>query len=821
MERLGQDLRFALRLLLKDRAFTFTALLTLAICIGANATIFSVVNSVLLRPLSVPEPGRLVLLYNSYPRAGVERASNGVPDYYDRLRELEAFEEQALYNTRGLTIGIEGDPQRMLGMAATPSLLRILGARPVQGRIFADEEGEPGNDRKTVLTHALWLQLYGGSADAIGRELRVNGEAYTIVGVLPAGFEFLNPEVRLWIPAAFSAEEKSDDARHSNNWSMVGRLRAGATAAQAQQQLDALNARNMERFPHFKEILTNAGFHSVAVPLQEDLVRNIRSTLYLLWGGVLFVLLIGVVNITNLALVRSSGRAKELATRQALGAALGRLTRQLLTETVLLTVAGGVLGLAVGYWGVTALSALGLDRLPRGSEVRLDGVAVAFTLGLALAVGIVVAMVPVFSMRQVNLSQAFREESRGGTSGRVTRLVRRSLVTLQIGFAFMLLIGAGLLLASFQRVLAIDPGFKPGNVLTARVAPPPSRYADSQALRTFASRFLDRVRSVPGVQHAGITSSIPFGGDYSDSVILAEGYQMAIGESLISPFNTSVSPGYFETMGMALRRGRFFSESDTERAAGVVVVDERLARRFWGENSPLGRRMYSPGSAQDLTKPGPDSRWYTVIGVVSEIRISGLVETDDRVGACYFPLAQQPRRGMTLTVRGASGSAALVPAIRRELAALDPELPLYGVLTMEERMDETLVNRRTPMVLATVFAAVALFLAALGIYGVLAYQVTQRAKEIGIRMALGSDAWRVFRLILSEGLVLLGVGLGSGVVGALAIRSAMQSQLYGVGALDPVVLASVAGLLGLVSLTACAVPARRATRIDPLIALNQ
>jgi predicted permease len=821
MERLLQDVRFAVRLLLKDRAFTLTALLTLAICIGANATIFSVVNSVLLRPLAVPESERLVLMHNSYPRAGVERAANGVPDYYDRLRELEAFEEQALYNPRGLTVAIKGDAQRILGMAATPSLLRMLKAAPIQGRIFTEAEGELGNHRKTVLTFGLWQELYGGDAGAVGQDLRINGEPYSIVGVLPAGFEFLNPEVRLWIPAAFSAEQKSDDSRHSNNWSMVGRLRPGSTAVQAQQQVDALNARNMERFPHLKEILTNAGFHTVAVPLQEDLVRGIRSTLYLLWGGVLFVLLIGVVNLTNLALVRSSGRAKELATRQALGAALGRLTRQLLTETVLLTVLGGALGLAIGYWGVSALTDLGLDRLPRGSEVRLDGVVVVFTFAMALLVGVIVALVPILSLRHVNLSQAFREESRGGTSGRGTRLVRRSLVAAQVAFAFMLLIGAGLLLASFQRVLAVDPGFKPSNVLTARVAPPASRYADSPELRTFTNRFLDRVRALPGVEHAGITSNVPFGGEYSDSVILAEGYRMAPGESLISPFNICVSPGYFETMGISVRSGRVFTESDTENSQPVVVVDQRLARRFWGDQDPMGRRMFKPDDPKDFTRPGPNAEWFTVVGVVSDIRISGLIETADRVGAYYFPLSQQARRNMTLTVRAASDAPSLTPSIRRELAAVDPELPLYGVLTMQERMDQSLVDRRTPMVLATVFAAVALFLAAVGIYGVLAYQVTQRAREIGIRMALGSDAPGVFRLILSEGIMLLGLGLVFGLVGAFSIRTALESQLFGVGAMDPFVLASVAAILSLIALVACAVPARRAARIDPLIALNQ
>jgi predicted permease len=819
MERLGQDIRFAFRLLVKDRAFAITTLLTLAVCIGANATIFSVVDSILLKPLPVPEPERLVMMQNIYPRAGVDRGSNGVPDYYDRLRELQVFEEQALYNTRGLTIGLEGNPQRVLGMMATPSLLRMLEANPVQGRIFTEAEGELGNHGKTILTYGYWQEVFGGKP-AVGQQLRINGVSHEIVGVLPEGFHFLDPDVKLWIPAAFSAREKSDDSRHSNNWSMVGRLRRGATAVQAQQQLDALNARNMERFPQFREILTNAGFRSLATPLQEDLVRGIRGTLYLLWGGVLFVLLIGVVNVTNLVLVRATGRARELATRHALGAQFGRLVRQLLTETVLLTIAGGAFGLAVGYWGLDALVALGLDQLPRGAEVRMDGRAVAFTLGLALAVGIVVGLVPVLNLRGINLSQAFREESRSGTSSRGTRLMRRALVTAQIGFAFMLLIGAGLLLASFQRVLAIDPGFNPSGVLTARVSPPSARYADDAGLRTFTNRLLERVRGLPGVQQAGVTSSIPFGGDYSDSVILAEDYRPQPGESLISPFYFHVSPGYFEALGAKIVSGRDFADGDTESSQQVVIVDQKLARRFWGDKDPVGRRMYKPESPEDFVKPGGNVRWYTVVGVVSDMKISGLVETETRFGGYYFPVAQQTARYMTLTVRTEGAASSLVPLIRRELAAIDPELPLYGVLTMEERMDESLVSRRAPMVLATAFAGVALFLAAIGIYGVLAYQVSQRSREIGIRMALGSDAWGVFRLILSEGVLLLAVGLGLGMIGAFSIRTAMESQLYGVGALDPTVLTIVATIFAAVALIACVVPARRASRIDPMHALT-
>jgi predicted permease len=819
MERLSQDLRFALRLLLKDRTFTAATLLTLAVCIGANATIFAVVNSVLLRPLEMPEPDRLVLLFNSYPRAGVERASNGVPDYFDRRKEIDAFEEVALYNTRGLTIGIEGNPQRVTGMAATPSLLRMLAARPIEGRIFTDAEGERGSDTKAVLSYSFWQELYGGASAVVGSQLRVNGVPHTIVGILPPDFLFLNPTVKVWLPLSFTPEEKSDDARHSNNWSMIARLRPGATIAQAQQQVDALNARNLERFADLRKILINAGFHTVVTPLQDDLVRGVRPTLYLLWGGVVFMLLIGVVNITNLALARSSGRARELATRQALGAGMSRLVRQLLTETVLLTIAGGAIGAALGYWGVSALKGLGLERLPRGHEVTLDGDVVAFTLALAVAVGIVVALVPVLSVRHINLSQAFREEGRSGTAGRGTRTVRRVLVIAQVGIAFMLLIGAALLLASFQRVIGIDPGFQPSHVLTARVALPAVRYPGDPEVNTFISRFLDRVRALPGVQFAGVTSNVPFGGDYSDSVILAEGYRMAPGESLISPFRVSVTPGYFEAMGIAIRRGRNFTESDTASSPGVVIVDEKLARRFWGDADPVGRRMYQPDNPEDLTKPGPNARWYTVAGVVSEIRMSGLIETDDRFGAYYLPMQRRPSRSLTLTVKTGVELTTLTPALRRELAAIDGELPLYGVMPMQQRVDDSLVDRRTPMLLSTMFAAVALFLAALGIYGVLAYQVAQRRREIGIRLALGSDSSAIFRLVLSEGMLLLVLGLAAGLTGAFAIRRALEAQLYGVGAMDPVILGAVSVVLCLVALIACAVPARRASRIDPVAAL--
>jgi predicted permease len=731
------------------------------------------------------------------------------------------FQEQALYNTRGVTLSGNGDAERLVSMVSTPSMLRLLQVQPIRGRLFNEQdENDLGKTQKVILTYASWQRWFGGKDSAIGSDLRLNGTPFTVVGVLPRGFSFLDPDVTVWTPIAFTAEEKSDDSRHSNNWSYIARLKPGATVEQARQQIDALNARNLDRFPQLKQILINAGFHTVVVPLQPFLVREVRSTLFLLWGGVVFVLLVGAVNVTNLMLVRSSARMKELATRHALGAGLSRIARQLLTETLLLALCGAGVGLALGYAGVKALTLFSLDATPQGTAVGINGTVIAFTLALALALTMIIGLIPILGLRQMNLSQAFREEGRSGTAARGARLVRRALVTAQVAFAFMLLIGAGLLLASFQRVLAVNPGFDASHVLTGTVNPPSARYKGNDGARDFWNRLTERVRALPGVQAAGITSNIPLSGDTNDSVILAEGYVMAKGESLISPFNSTVSPGYFEAMGIPIRRGRYFTDSDTDRAPAVVIVDERLAKRFWKDQDPIGRRMWKPDSPQELSGgPGSKTAFYTVVGVVGNTRVTGLTEKEP-VGAYYFPFSQSPSRGMVIAARTAGEPAAIAGSIREQVRQIDPELPFYSVKPMQSRVEASLVSRRTPMLLASLFGGIALFLAAVGIYGVLAYQVAQRRKEIGIRLALGSDARRIFSLIVTEGLLLLGLGVAVGLAGAFAIRSAMATQLFGVQPMDPGVLAIVTVVLGVVAFLACAVPARRAARIDPLVALT-
>lgn len=821
MRTLFSDLRFALRLMARDRVFAVGTILTLMVCVGANAAIFAVVRSVLYRPLPYSDPGRLVFLYDAFPGAGVERAGTSVPNYYDRLAFKDAFESQALYRTRGLDVGMTGSAERVRSMEVTPSFFHVLGRPPARGRDFSEADGTPGQHRKAILDDGFARARFGGAGAAIGRSLTINGEPFEIVGVMAPDFAVIDPDVRIWIPRAFSPDERAEDRRYSQSQDEIARLAPGATAARAEQRLKAQTAANLERAGQLKSMLVATGYHSRVVPLAEDLVREVRRPLQLLWGGVLFVLLIAAVNITNLVLVRATGRSKELATRHALGAGRSRVARQLLTETTALTAIGAVLGVAAGAAGLRYLTLMGLADLPRGNEIRMDWVVVIFTLGLATFLGLATSAVPVLHLAGIDVTSALREEGRSGTSGRGARLFRRTLVVAQVALAFVLLIGAALLLASFRNLMAVDPGFKGDHVLTGRVNPPPIRYANDAAVRTFAATLLDGVRRMPGVSAAGLTSTLPFSGNNSSSVIVAEGYVPAPGESVIAPSYLSVTPGYFETMGMTLKRGRFFTDGDGAGAPGVIVVDERLARRFWPKADPIGRRMMLPKRPEDLANPGPDAVWLRVVGVVGTVRLQGLADSgEERIGAYYLPFAQAPDPGISLAVRTTGDPTLMTTAIRRLVAGLDPALPFYDVRTMPERMERSLNPRRAPMTLSLAFGVVALLLAAIGLYGVLAYQVGLRSREIGIRMALGGGPGSILGLVLGEGAALVAAGLLAGGAGAVALRPLIASQLYGVGALDPFVVGTVAALLAVVGGAAAFAPARRASRIDPVVALN-
>jgi predicted permease len=824
MERLLQDLRVAGRGLWKDRSFAITTIATLALCLAANVAIFAIVDGVLLKPLPFDQPDRLVQIFNKYPGAGVEVADNGVPDYFDRLSAMPAAEAIAMYRQSGVTVSGSGlgEAERIQAMTVTPSFFRALKVQPQRGQTFTNEQGEVGQEKVVILSHGFWQRVFGGRDDAIGQDLRLGGELYRIVGVMAPAFRFLDPDIQLYRPAAFTAQEKSDDSRHSNNWQQFARLKTGATIEQAQSQIDAINATNLERFPALREILKNARFGTTVVDFQEHLIGETRSTLSMLWGGAIFVLLIGCVNVANLALVRSTARVRELATRHALGASFGRLSRQSLTESLVLAAAGGAAGLGLGWWALQAAPFFGFDRLPTGVDVHVDARVVGFTTLLVSLVGIVVGLIPIVAMRRANIAQVVREEGRSGTQGRGPRLMRRVLVTSQVAFALMLLIGAGVLLASFDRVLRIDPGFRADHVLTGAISLPAARYSDDDSTRATTERLLDRIRAVPGVMAAGATTTIPFGGSYSDSVILAEGYQMQPGESLVSPGQMSVSAGYFEAMGVTLLRGRLFNAGDIEGRPKVLVIDEMLAKRFWPNGDAIGRRMYSPSSAENVLAKPKDEDMLTIVGVIGTMRVRGVVDAagNRRTGNYFYPIRQAPSRAFTLAIRTNQAPETLIGAIRREVAQIDAELPFYGVRTMEERLSAAVVDRRTPTVLATGFAVVALFLAGIGIYGVLAYQVSQRRREIGIRMALGAAHGSIFTLILREGAIIVVLGAVLGLAGAFVLRQTIQAQLYEVGAMDPFVVAMVAGVLLAVALVACLLPARRAAKTDPMIALS-
>ncbi len=814
MPSLSQDLKFSLKLLRKDKAFNAIALLTLALCIGANSSIFTVLHSVVLRPLSFPESGRLVMLYNRYPGVGVDKGSNGIPDYLDRKKETAVFEELALIEFPGYDVGMEGSPERVPGQRVTPSYFRMLRIPPALGRIFSEDEAAQGNDKVAILSHGLWQQLYAGRPDAVGKDIRLSGVPYKIVGVMPESFEFLSHATRVWVPFAFTPEQTSDERRHSNSWTMVARLRPGVSLGFAQQKIDALNQANLERFPQYRQLLINARFNTKVVYFLDELTERFRPVLYLLQGAVAFVLLIGCVNVANLMLVRASVRMKEFAIRHSMGAGRGRLARQLLTESVVLAVFGGLLGLLVGYWGVRLLRYLGADSLPRAAEIRMDGAVLGFNLAVALATGVIFGVAPVVHLMRRNLLDVFRSSERTGTVVKRALSTRAVLVVSQVALAFVLLIGAGLMTISFVRAMNVDPGFRPGSVATARVSLPRSRYAEETTRRGFMERLVGRAQAMPGAAAAGITTYLPFGGSNNSSVIQIVGHTLGPGENPPVPGWNIVGGDYFRAMGIPLLRGRAFQESDTANAQGVCIIDQFLARKYWPDSDPIGARI-TRGLAIGNNKPPV----VTVVGVAGSVKTSDLTDQNP-VGQIYFPYKQMVPGSVHVVVKGQGEEAPFIGALRAEVARIDFELPLFDVKSMEQRLTESMLARRAPMVLCLIFAALALLLAAIGLYGVLAYAVTQRTRELGIRMALGARSPDVLRMVMGQGLRLAALGLVIGAAAAFALTRTMTSLLFEVKPSDPSVFLLVSVVLGVVALAAAAAPSLRATRIDPLVALR-
>jgi putative ABC transport system permease protein len=809
-----RELSYAARLLRKTPGFTATALLTIAVCLGANLTIFAVIDSVLLRPLPFPHSGRLVTIFNTYPKAGVERDGSSLTNYYERRGHISAFSSLSIYSYGTEIIGEPGSTEREPTMRVSPDFFATLGIGPAIGRTFTEEETTYQTDHVAILSDIFWRQEYNADPNVVGKQIRVNTVPRTVVGVLPPEFRFLSADTRLFLPLASRAEDRTASQRHSggNVIQMIARLRPGATLTEAQAQIDAQNAALEVDDPKAK-MIADAGFRSMVVSLHGDHVAAIRPTLLLLQAGAIALLLIGGVNLVNLLLVRASGRVKELAVRQALGASRGYVVSEVVVETTLLTLVGGVLGLAGGAGGISLLRAMGVDHLPLGSRIAFDGRLALVALVAAMVMGIVLA-VPIawFNLRR-HLGNALQSESRGGTSGRATQFLRHGFIVSQIALAFMLLAGAGLLGLSLQRAMAVSPGFQSDHVITGQILLPWAKYPNEQRLG-FVEKLIEKTGELPGVSFAGVVSNVPFSGNSGKSAAIVEGHVLHPGESQRGHYSYGVAGDYFRAMGFTLRAGRFLTDADSRRAERVCVVDEDFARYYWPNANAIGQRLWEGADA------GKDAEAFTVVGVVGGTKQVGLTE-DEAQGAIYYPYAFRIGDSFFVAARTSLPPESLGLALQKVVREIDPDIPVNDLRSMEARIADSLVARRSPALLAGLFSGIALLLTAIGTYGVLSYAVAQRRREIGLRMALGAQPEQIRSQFFYLGVRLLVGGTIFGVIGAWLTGRAMQAVLFHVPPFNLSILAGTVCVMGLVSLVACLLPTQRAARISPMEALAE
>src|SRR5881227_665552 len=814
------NLRFAFRQLCKAPAFTVTALATVAICLGANLAIFAVINSILLRPLPFPQSDRLVTIFNTYPKAGVENDGSSLTNYYERRGNIPAFSSLSIFRDFSEVVGETGAAEQTEIMRVSPDFFATLGVNLAMGRSFTEEEAAVAeNNGVVILTDAYWRQRLNSDRNVLGRDIRVNTMPRKIVGVLPPDFRFLSSQARLFLPIRSRLEERTQQQRHSGGGGthMIARLKPGATIAEAQSQIDAHNAAVEEDNPEAKA-MAEAGFRSLVRPLHAEHVRSIRPTLLLMQAGVFFLLLIGAVNLVNLLLIRASGRAKEMAIRRSMGASRAHVVRQVMIETVLLTFVGGLLGLVVGTWGIRLLEVLGADRLPLGAHIAFDGWLAAIGLAGAGVLGIGIAVPIAWFNLSSHLAHALQSESRTGTISRAAQRLRHGFIVAQIALAFVLLAGAALLGLSLKKVMAVSPGFQADHVLTGEFTVP-FKYDG----RPILDRLLEAIGQQPGVGAAGAITNVPLSGESGKSEVIPKGYVPPAGESLHGHYSYQVTGDYFTTLGIPLREGRFLTSADSHRAERVCVVDEDFARRYWPHGGALGQRVFpNTRSAEGLKVQGNDSddaRLFTIVGVIGAVKQAELTEPQGQ-GAVYLPFMDSDGINIFVVTRTSQRPEAFAETLRKLVRATNPDLAIDNLRSMDTRIAESLIARRSPAMLAGIFASVALLLAAIGTYGVLSYAVAQRTREIGIRMALGAQREQIGSQFLSLGLRLLAAGIILGLMGAWWAGKAMQSILFDVPTLHVATLFGTALVMTAVSLVACLIPARRATKVDPVVALR-
>jgi putative ABC transport system permease protein len=809
MENLLRDLRFSVRNLKSNPGFTAAALLCLALGIGASSAIFSVVYAVLLKPLPFADPDRVVMIWDHFLLQDTPKSPVSAQEFMDVRGQSRVFTEVGAWAPQLVSLSGRDEPQQLVAGRASASLFQVLGVKTSQGRLFTPEEDRPGNNKVALLSYQLWKDRFGSEPGVVGGKITLDGSPYVVAGVLPEGFELGPFHFDLWIPQGFDLAKLPP--RNIRLMSLAGRLKPGVTAARARAELDLLAHRFQQQYPDIYTPGSGWGMH--AVPIHEDLVGNVRRTLLILFGAVGLVLLIACSNVANLLLARATSRHKEVAIRTALGASRAGLIRQFLTEGLLLSFLGALLGLLLAFWITRLLTGLNPGNIPRLGEVRLDGGVLLFALGIVMVTGVVFGLLPALQTSGRNLRGPLQEGGKTSASGAAGQRARSTLIVLEIAVALIVLIAAGLSIQSFRRLLAVDPGFRSDNVFTLQLSLSRPRYPQNSQVTTFQSRLLERVGTLPGVESASLTSQLPLVGinGISGDISVEGRLSDATHPDPVTAWRM-VTPDYFKTMGIQVLEGRAFAASDTQQAPGAVIVDEELAKRLWPAASPLGRRLR-------LNAPTPQlSEWRSVVGVVRHVRQEELGSTEG--DQLYVPLYQYPSRLMFMALHTRAAPEALTPALRQAIWAIDKDLPIIEPKTMDERLRSSLSRPRFNMSLFSGFALTALLLTVVGVYGVMAYSVAQRTRDMGIRMALGADRKSLVRLVVLQGLTLTGAGVAIGLAVSWILARVMASLLYGVEATDLATFTAVTLLLGALAVVASYIPARRAARVDPVVSLR-
>jgi putative ABC transport system permease protein len=810
METLLKDFRYGIRSLLKRPSFTAIAVITLALGIGANTAIFSLVNAVLLRSLPFADPDRLVMIWEDASFAGFPRNTPAPANYVDWKTQGQTFADMAAQDMRSFNLTGDGEPEKVEAFGVTANFFPLLGIKPALGRAFTNEEDKPGANKVVIINDNLWQQRYGGEQNIIGRQLSLSGEKYTVVGVMPAGFQFLDSKIGMWVPISFRPEQLT--ARNRHYLTVVARLKPGVSIEQANAEVRAIHQRIARDYPDEAGRIT-----AYVRPLRDEVAGDVRRPLLVLSVAVGFVLLIACANIANLLLSRAASRRREMALRSALGAGRLRIVRQLLAEGLLMSAAGAICGLVLAWWSFSFLQRLIPDGLALSTKLSLDFQVLGFTLLLTFITTLVFALIPAFQISKIDLNLALKQGGgRSGLNAGGNRL-RSAMVVAEVALAFVLLVGAGLLIQTFFKLREQYASLRSESVLTLRTVLPDKKYGEQSQRTTFYKQVLARVQSLPGVVSAGYATSIPLAWKGGTSGFVPEGRsleQLSSGGIAYDANHRQVTSDYLKTMGIPLQRGRSFNDSDNEQSIKVAIINETMARQYWPGDDPLGKRF-------TMDDPTDKPNWVTIVGIAGDVRQMGV---DEPVKAeMYFPYQQSLEPFYTprdLTIRTAIDPLSLVTAVRNEIHQVDPEQPISNIRTMGQMLGEETASRSLGMTLLTIFAGLALLLATVGIYGVLAYFVVQHTQEIGVRMALGAQRGNILALVLKKGMTLTLLGVGIGLVIAFALTRLMASLLYEVSAADPVTYLAISLLLTAVAFFACYLPARRATKVDPMVALT-